>query len=50
MVELKIIYSELKKETRYRTLNPEDCSHIIAKLRFLLQGQNMSKNQRRMPA
>ena len=44
--EFQISYRE-QKVTKYRTLRPDDCSEILAKLKFLLQGQNLSKNQRR---
>lgn len=42
--EIKIFYRENKKEVRYRTQLPEHCSEILAKLKFLRQGQGMSTN------
>ena len=45
--EFLIVYREDDKQVKYRALNPDDCSHIIAKLRFLLQGQNLTKAGRR---
>ena len=47
--EFKIFYRENKKEVRYRTQQPDHCSEILAKLKFLRQGQGMNTNQRRMP-
>lgn len=41
LVELKITYNEGNNKTktlRYNTYNPDNCSHIMAKLSFLVQG------------
>jgi hypothetical protein len=40
--EFKLFYRENKKEVKYKTRNPDDCSEIIAKLKFLRPGQSMN--------
>lgn len=45
-----VIYYSDKKERTYRTRTPDDCSEILAKLKFLRQGQGLNANARRMPA
>ena len=47
--EFSIFYREDYKEVRYRTQTPDDCSEILAKLKFLRSGQGVGGNQRRMP-
>ena len=47
--EFKIFYRENKKEVRYRARHPDQCSEILAKLKFLRQGQNINTNSRRLP-
>ena len=42
-IEFKIYFSDSKKETKYRTQTPDDCSNIIAKLRFLTQAISNNK-------
>ena len=42
--EFKIFYREDMKEVRYRTQHPDDCSEILAKLKFLRQGQGVGSN------
>jgi hypothetical protein len=42
--EFKIFYREDKKEARYRTSHPDHCSEILAKLKFLRQGQSLGNN------
>ena len=42
--EFKIYYREDKKEVRYKTQHPDDCSEILAKLKFLRQGQSLNNN------
>ncbi len=41
--EFKLYYSD-KKERSYMVKNPNDCSQILAKLKFLRQGQGLNNN------
>ena len=44
----KLGYGKTKK-VRYRAQLPDHCSEILAKLKFLRQGQAIGGNQRRIP-
>jgi len=47
VTEFYIHYREEDKQVKYKTMNPDDCSQILAKLKFLLQGQSLNKQGRR---